>query len=31
MEDPEEIKGFDRLGYRFEEALSDEREYLFLK
>lgn len=31
VEDPEEIKGFDRLGYRFEEALSDEREYIFLK
>lgn len=27
----EGIKGFDRLGYCFDEALSNEREYVFLK
>ena len=31
VEDPEGIKGFDRLGYCFDEALSTEREYVFLK
>ena len=31
VEDPEGIKGFDRLGYHFEEALSTEKEYVFLK
>lgn len=31
VEDPERIKGFDRLGYCFEETLSDEKEYVFLK
>ena len=28
---PEEMKGFDRLGYRFCEERSDEQEYVFLK
>lgn len=27
----EEIRGFDRLGYRFEEELSSGKEYVFLK
>lgn len=31
VEDPEGIKGFDRLGYQFAETLSDEKEYVFLK
>ena len=31
VEDPEEIKGFDRLGYRFSTKLSDEKKYVFLK
>ena len=31
VEDPERIKGFDRLGYCFEETLSNEKEYVFLK
>lgn len=31
VEDPEGIKEFDRLGYCFDEALSTEREYVFLK
>lgn len=30
-EEPEKIKGFDRLGYRFTEELSTEKEYVFLK
>ena len=31
VENPEKIKGFDRLGYRFDEGLSTETEYIFLK
>ena len=31
VEDPERIEGFDRLGYCFEETLSNEKEYVFLK
>ena len=31
VEDPEGIKGFDRFGYCFDEALSNEQEYVFLK
>lgn len=31
VEDLERIKGFDRLGYCFEETLSNEKEYVFLK
>ena len=31
VEDPERIKGLDRLGYCFEETLSNEKEYVFLK
>ena len=31
VEDADGIKGFDRLGYRFDEALSGVREYVFLK
>ena len=31
VQDPEGIKGFDRLGYRFAEELSDKREYIFLE
>ncbi len=31
VEDPDGIKGFDRLGYCFDEALSNGREYVFLK
>ena len=31
VQEPERIKGFDRLGYCFDEALSNEREYVFLK
>ena len=31
VRDAEGIKGFDRLGYRYEEAFSDEGEYIFLK
>lgn len=31
VEDMEEIKNFDRLGYRFDEGLSSDREYIFLK
>ena len=31
VENPEEIRGFDRLGYRFDEGLSTETEYIFLK
>ena len=27
----EDIRGFDRLGYRFEEELSSGKEYVFLK
>ncbi len=30
-EDPEEMKAFDRLGYRFSEEYSSENEYVFLK
>lgn len=28
---PEEIKNFDRLGYRFREEISNEKEYIFIK
>lgn len=28
---PEEMKGFDRLGYTFRSDLSDERTYIFIK
>ena len=28
---PEEMKGFDRLGYAFQADLSDERTYIFIK
>lgn len=31
VEDPEEMKGFDRLGFRFDAGLSKENEYVFLK
>lgn len=31
IEDVEEIKGFDRLGYTYAEALSDQQTYVFLK
>ena len=31
VETPDGIKGFDRLGYQFEEKLSGDREYIFLK
>lgn len=31
IEDPKEIKKFDRLGYTFREDLSNEKEYIFLK
>lgn len=31
VEDPDGIKEFDRLGYCFEETLSNEKEYVFLK
>ena len=31
MEEPDGIKGFDRLGYHFSESLSMEKEYVFLK
>lgn len=31
IEDPEEIKCFDRLGYRFSSGLSSEQEYIFVK
>lgn len=31
IEDLEELKGFNRLGYSFCEALSSESEYLFIK
>ena len=31
ISEPEQIKTFDRLGYRFEEALGSETEYVFLK
>lgn len=31
IEDPEEVKGFDRLGYRFKEELSSDCEYIFIK
>ena len=27
---PEAAKGFDRLGFRYEETLSDARNYVFL-
>ena len=26
-----EVRGFDRLGYQFEEEMSSEKEYVFLK
>lgn len=28
---PEEMKGFDRLGYGFRADLSDEKTYIFIK
>ena len=28
---PEEMKNFDRLGYRFREEISNEKEYIFIK
>lgn len=31
IEQPEEIKTFNRLGYQFKEELSNENEYIFLK
>ncbi len=31
IEKPEEIKGFNRLGYGFQEGLSTETEYVFVK
>lgn len=31
IEDPQEMKKFDRLGYAFREDLSDERTYVFVK
>ena len=30
-EDVEEIRRFDRLGYRYEAALSDDATYVFIK
>ena len=29
IEDPEEIKNFDRLGYAYRDNLSSETEYIF--
>lgn len=31
IEEPEEIKKFDRLNYRFREELSSDREYVFVR
>ena len=31
IEEPEKIKAFDRLGYSFNEAFSNEKEYVFIK
>ena len=31
VENMDEIKNFDRLGYRFDEGCSSDREYIFLK
>ena len=31
IEDPEEMKAYDRLGFVFREDLSDERNYVFIK
>ena len=31
IEEPEEMKSFDRLEYHFREELSTEREYVFLR
>ena len=31
IEHPEEMKNFDRLGYRFREEISNEKEYIFIK
>lgn len=31
IKDPEEVKRFDRLRYRFREELSSDREYVFVK
>lgn len=31
IDDPERIKGFDRLGYRFDEARSDGDRYIFVR
>jgi cytoplasmic iron level regulating protein YaaA (DUF328/UPF0246 family) len=30
-EDPEQIKGFDWSGYRFDEGRSTETEYVFIR
>ena len=30
IEDPKEIRKFDRLGYAFSEERSDDRNYVFL-
>ena len=29
--DPEEIKGFDRLDYRFDPVRSDEKTFVFIR
>ena len=31
VEEPAGIREFDRLGYQFDEKLSNDREYIFLK
>ena len=31
IKDPDEVKKFDRLGYKFRADLSDERTFVFLK
>ena len=31
IEDVEEIRRFDRLGYQFQEELSSDREYIFIR
>lgn len=31
IEDPEEMKAYDRLGFAFREDLSDDRNYVFIK
>ena len=30
-EDPEEMKQFDRLGYRFDPGRSEERDYVLIR